>query len=87
MRSVTIKTTIPADHRLVVDVPPDVPTGPAEVVVTPIHGEEATHPCTLGDLLASDLVGIWKDRTDIRDSIDFARQLRQEAERRWRAGD
>jgi hypothetical protein len=87
MRSVTIKTTIPDDHRLVVDLPPDLPAGPAEVVVTPVPAEEARQAWTLGELLTSDLVGMWKDRTDIRVSLDFARQLRQEAEGRWRARD
>jgi hypothetical protein len=58
MRSVTIKTTIPDDHRLVVDLPPDPPAGPAEVAVTPVPAEEARQPWTLGELLASDLVGM-----------------------------
>ena len=36
---------------------------------------------TAGDLLQSELVGLWSDRTDIEDSVEFARQLRQQAER------
>lgn len=34
------------------------------------------------DLARSDLVGMWADRSDIEDSLDFARQLRHTAEHR-----
>jgi len=37
---------------------------------------------TAADLLASGLFGIWKNRTDITDSIEFARELRRRAEQR-----
>lgn len=87
MKTVAIKTTIPEDHRLIIEVPPEMPVGPAEVVVTAITSEEAERPWTLGDLLASGLVGIWEDRTDIRDSVEFARSLRRAAEGRRRAED
>lgn len=36
-------------------------------------------------LLQSGVVGLWADREDIGDSLDFARRLRQEAERRRRS--
>lgn len=87
MKTVAIKTTIPEDHRLVIHVPPDMPPGPAEVVVTAMSSVEAERPWTLADLLVSGLVGMWKDRADITDSAEFARMLRQEAEGRRRAND
>lgn len=34
------------------------------------------------DLIDSDLIGIWTDRTDITDSREFARQLRERASHR-----
>ena len=37
---------------------------------------------TLSDLLGSDIVGIWKDRTDIGDSVEYARALRKRVQRR-----
>jgi hypothetical protein len=37
---------------------------------------------TAADLLASGLVGIWADRTDIGDSREFARKLRDDAQHR-----
>lgn len=39
-------------------------------------------PLTASDLLQSGLVGIWADREEISDSLEFARQLRQTAEHR-----
>lgn len=37
---------------------------------------------TAQDLLNSQIVGIWSDRTDIVDGPSFARQLREQAEQR-----
>jgi hypothetical protein len=39
-------------------------------------------PLTARALLQSGLVGVWADRDDIGDSVTFARQLRQQVERR-----
>jgi hypothetical protein len=39
---------------------------------------------TAKDLLESPLVGMWKDRTDIGNSAEFARKLREEAQNRTR---
>ena len=40
-------------------------------------------PLTGKRLLESGLVGMWEDRTDIGDSVEFARKLREKAQRRW----
>jgi hypothetical protein len=37
---------------------------------------------TARDLLDSPLVGLWKDRPDIGDSLEFARKLREDAQKR-----
>ena len=37
---------------------------------------------TARQLLQSDLIGLWQDREDISDSVAYARQLREEAQRR-----
>ena len=55
------------------------------VLVDPSAGDQATagmRVMTAGDLLESGLVGMWGDRTDIGDSVQFARRLREQAERR-----
>lgn len=42
--------------------------------------DSAAITSTANDLLQSGLVGLWADREDIPDSIEFARQLRLTAE-------
>jgi hypothetical protein len=44
--------------------------------------EKRVKPLTAGDLLRSPLFGLWKDREDIGDSVEFAHKLRTEAEHR-----
>jgi hypothetical protein len=34
---------------------------------------------TLGDLAHSELFGLWRDRADVGDSVEFARRLRADA--------
>ena len=43
-----------------------------------------TQPLTAANVLQSELVGLWADRSDMDDSVSFARQLRQQAEHRSR---
>ena len=38
------------------------------------------------DLAGSDLIGIWADRTDIGDSREYARRLREQASHRTHQG-
>ena len=45
---------------------------------------ESKRPMTGKDLLESGLIGLWKDRPDIGDSLQYARKLRQQAETRRR---
>ena len=75
---------IPSDRQLHLVVPEDVPPGPAEVVFVIALDNHLEKGLTAGDLLRSPLCGIWKDRTDIGDSLAYARKLRTEAERRSR---
>lgn len=39
-------------------------------------------PMTARKLLHSGLIGLWKDREDIQDSAEYARRLREQAQRR-----
>ncbi len=82
--TLNIRSKVQADRRLEIQIPKDVPLGPAEVVVLifPEQPEVARKPLTAGDLLRSPLFGLWKDREDIGDSLEFARKLRAEAEQR-----
>ena len=46
--------------------------------------ETGKRPLTAAELFASGLVGLWSDRTDITDSREFARRLREQAQTRSR---
>ena len=52
------------------------------IQITPMPADEAR--LTAQQLLCSDLLGIWQDRADIGDSITYARELREQAQRRER---
>ena len=80
-KTVTLTTEIPADRELRIKLPADVPTGSAEVVVT-VSSTKPSPPPTFGDLLKSEFFGMWKDRADIEDSVEFARRLRSESWKR-----
>ncbi len=54
-----------------------------EFLIVKTEKDETPKPGTLGDMLTSGLIGLWKDRSDIGDSIEFAHRLREEAEHRY----
>lgn len=51
--------------------------------ITPDHEPEAPG-LTAQQLLASGLIGMWQERGDLGDSVDYARQLRERAQQRER---
>jgi hypothetical protein len=83
VRTLNLKADVPANREfdLHITLPADVPMGTAEIVLvvsSPVESKSAT----LGDLLDSEFFGMWRDRTDIADSIDFARFLRSQSWKR-----
>lgn len=62
---------VPVNQPLVVDVREE--TG----IVDPPNGK----PMTVGELRKSGFVGAWAHRKDIKDSVKYARQLRERAQR------
>jgi hypothetical protein len=82
MRTITSKVVIPEDHQLRLSVPEDVPPGPAEIVLVIVPEPTPGKGLTAAELLRSPLFGIWKDRTDMTDSVEYARKLRARAEQR-----
>jgi hypothetical protein len=74
-RTLRINAEIPPDRNVTIVLPDDVPVGPAEITVV-VSSAEITDVRTFGDLLGSEFFGMWRDRADISDSIEFARQLR-----------
>jgi hypothetical protein len=73
---------IGSDRQVHISVPEDVPPGPADVVVVIVPETVPAKGMTAGDLLRSPLFGIWKERSDLGDSIEYARELRAKAEQR-----
>ena len=63
---------------------PALPEG-VEVIVVLVEAESEFLPergITGAELLASPMVGIWADRDDIGDTVEFARELRRKSEQR-----
>ena len=77
VRTISLTTDVPPDRQVHLVLPDDVPTGPAEIVI--VVASRATPAHTLGDFVHSPFFGMWRDRDDIGDSVEFARRLRAEA--------
>lgn len=57
-----------------------LPEGSEVIVVLVRKAEQGT--MSAADFASSELVGLWADRTDISDSSDYARQLREQVQKR-----
>ncbi len=77
-RTLQLRTRIPENREVVIHVPQDVPSGDAELVVKITSGPPSRQS-TLGDLERSEFFGMWRDREDIQDSLEYARGLRKTA--------
>lgn len=86
MNRIVITTQTGSDGSLHLDLPPGSTASNVNVQVTvePVQGRTKSTPLAT-DLLNSDLIGIWAGREDIGDNHEFARRLREEAQRRGRA--
>ena len=76
-KTVTLNTEIPASRELRIKLPGDVPTGSAAIVVT-VSSFNPSTASAFGDFLKSEFFGMWRDRADIEDSVEFAHKLRSE---------
>jgi len=77
------KVTVQKGGRIDLRVKTLKPGTKAEVIVLVEPSEEQTRKLTTADdLLNSGLVGLWANRADLGDSLDFARDLRKKAETR-----
>ncbi len=77
IKTLDFTAEITNQREIYVKLPDDFPAGPARFLIFLMSPEEKPLN-TLGDLLNSEFFGMWKDRTDITDSVDYARQLRQQ---------
>jgi hypothetical protein len=78
MVSVIVRGTITPDGKLELDLPAELQPGQVEVEIR----QPEVEGVRLKDLLTSGLVGLWDDRDDIEDTVDYARSLRRRASRR-----
>lgn len=78
MVSVIVRGTITPDGKLELELPAELQPGQVEVEIR----QQEVEGVQLKDLLESDLVGLWADRDDISDSVEYARSLRRRASRR-----
>lgn len=82
MSVITMVADVDARGMVHLDLPSPVKHGPVRVRVEFGSADAEGVPGTAADLLASPLCGLWRDRTDIGDSVAFARELRRRGERR-----
>lgn len=84
VKTLSLHTDIESDRLLQIPLPDDVPIGPAEVVVVIASSQPAqiSQRATAADMAISSLFGLWANRTDLGDSLSYARKLRSQAERR-----
>lgn len=78
MSSIILQGVITENGELRIEFPPDLPPGPVEVEIRLPDAQGISSE----EILASDFVGMWEDCTDIGDSVEYARELRQRASRR-----
>ena len=81
IRTVNLNADIPPDRELRITLPADVPVGPAEIVLV-VSSSDRSSGRTLSDFKNSELFGMWRNRSDIIDSVQFARGLRSEGWKR-----
>ena len=72
---------ITSGRELIVQIPPDMPTGTVKVILLPTVSKKPSKHRTRRQT-AHPAFGIWAKRKDIQDSASFATQLRQRLEKR-----
>jgi hypothetical protein len=86
MNAIRIYTTVEQDGEIHVENLPLKKGQQIEVILLAEQtGKGATEFLTAKGLLESSIVGLWSDRTDISNSPEYARQLREQAQRREQA--
>lgn len=70
-----LQGVVTPDRKLEIELPDDIPVGAVEVEIRIPEDEKAS----LEALLSTGAVGTWADRTDIDDSVEYARELRKRA--------
>ena len=80
MQAIRLQQTIEKDSEIHLSDLPVFQGQEVEVIVLISPLPEPKKPFTVRQLLDSGLIGIWENRTDIKDSLTYARQLRDQSE-------
>jgi len=83
MIAAKLKGTVTKDYRLELKVPRSIPPGEVEVIV--LHPEPSKKPKSRARKLNPNIhpaAGLWADRPDIGDTVEFVSQLRRRLETR-----
>ncbi|MCK6485640.1 MAG: hypothetical protein HUU22_02340 [Phycisphaerae bacterium] len=78
VKTINITADVPPIREMRITLPADGPVGPTDLVVVVISRKQEGSS-TLGQLLQSIYFGMWRNRTDIADSCEFAAKLRTNA--------
>ena len=83
MEAIRIEQVITEDGKVVITGLPYEKGQIVEVIVFPQpKSPEPRGRLTVRQLKQSGIIGLWKDRTDIEDSSVYARELREQAQKR-----
>ena len=83
MEAIRIHKIVEKDGEILVTGLPYKKGQSIEVILLPESSTKSMRKnLTAKELLNSGLIGLWKDREDIKDSADYARQLRGKAQNR-----
>ena len=80
MQAIRLQQTIEKDSEIHLSDLPVFQGQEVEVIVLISPLPEPKKPFTVRQLLDSGLIGIWENRTDIKDSLTYARQLRDQSQ-------
>ena len=84
MEAVRLNTVVKKDGEITMRGLPFKKGDRIEMILLPVSAPARERTLTARRLRRSGLVGLWKNRTDIGDSGEFARRLREQAQRRSR---
>ena len=83
MEAIRIEQVVTEDGKVVITGLPYEKGQIVEVIMFPqAPSPEPRGRLTVRQLKQSGIIGLWKDRTDIKDSSLYARQLREQAQKR-----
>lgn len=83
MQTIRVQQTVKKSGELIITNLPVEKGQQVEILLVFTSSERPKRPrLTARQLLNSELIGLWKERTDISDSAMYARQLREQAQRR-----